>query len=128
MFQEQTLAKRLGQSVHVSPLRVKLRRLMARDPGINASCLEDWLLDLANLRGVRSVSRSHEHLNLTWRSPSIDELTNEESIKLNDFTKRYAISALVDDMREDPKYEKLMPEIEMYRGILKDKIMGFRDN
>jgi hypothetical protein len=80
MAGERTLAMRLGQSVHVSPLRVKLRRLMARDPGLNASCLEDWLLDLANLRGVRSVSRSHEHRNSTWPAPDLNELSNAELV------------------------------------------------
>jgi hypothetical protein len=31
-------------------------------------------------------------------------------------------------MRNYPKYEKLMPKIDLYKGIMKDKIMGFRDN
>jgi len=36
--------------------------------------------------------------------------------------------ALYEDMRNDPKYEKLMPKIDLYKGIMKDKIMGSRDN
>lgn len=80
MTEERTLAGRLGQSVHVSSLRMKLRRLMARDPGLGVSCLEDWLLDLANLRGVRSVSRSYEHLSSTWRAPGKDEFSNAELV------------------------------------------------
>ena len=56
------------------------------------------------------------------------DLTKEESIALNDFAKRYTFEALHEEMKEDPKYKELMPQIELYRGILKDKIMGFRDN
>ena len=56
------------------------------------------------------------------------DLTEEESIALNDFAKRYTFESLHEEMREDPKYKELMPLIELYRGILKDKIMGFRDN
>lgn len=74
------MAKRLGQSVHVSPLRMKLRRLMVRYPGLDPSCLEDWLLDVANLRGVRSVSRGIESLESPWQGPELDELSNEELV------------------------------------------------
>jgi len=56
------------------------------------------------------------------------DLTEEESVALNDFAKRTTYQALLDEMKEDPKYKELMPLIELYRGILKDKIMGFRDN
>ena len=56
------------------------------------------------------------------------DLNNEESIALNDFAKRYTFQALLDEMKQDEKYKELMPQIELYRGILKDKIMGFRDN
>ena len=56
------------------------------------------------------------------------DLTNEESVALNDFAKRYTFEALHEEMREDPKYKELMPLIELYRGILRDKIMGTRDN
>ncbi len=80
MIAEKTLAQRLGQSVHVSSLRVKLRGLMTQYPGLAATCLEDWILDLANLRGVRSVSRSHEHLSSTWPAPDLDQFSNEELV------------------------------------------------
>ena len=41
------------------------------------------------------------------------ELTNEECIALNDFTKRYTYPDLYEGMRKDSKYEKLMPTIEV---------------
>ena len=58
----------------------------------------------------------------------LDELTNEESVALNDFAERYTYPDLYEDMRNDPKYEKLMPKIDLYKGIMKDKILGSRDN
>lgn len=52
-----TLAQRLGVTVHVSPLRFRLVCLMREFPSSGAQCLEDWLLDVANVRGARFVSR-----------------------------------------------------------------------
>jgi len=52
-----TLAQRLGVTVHVSPLRFRLVRLMREFPSSGAQCLEDWLLDVANARGARFVTR-----------------------------------------------------------------------
>ena len=75
MVEEQTLGKRLGQSVHVSLLRRKIRRLM-RGPFL----LEDWLLDLANSRGVRSVSRISDGLKQEWETPGLAEFSNEELV------------------------------------------------
>lgn len=51
------LGSRLGLTVHVSPLRIKLETLMGRYPSSTATCLEDWLLDVANRRGARIVVR-----------------------------------------------------------------------
>jgi len=51
------LAQRLGVTVHVSPLRYRLSRLMREFPSPGAQCLEDWLLDIANTRGARFVTR-----------------------------------------------------------------------
>jgi len=53
--QERTLASRLGQTAHASPLRFKIRRLMKLYPTSGMTTLEDWLLDIANHRGVKSV-------------------------------------------------------------------------
>jgi len=59
---------------------MKLRRLMARDSGLDVSCIEDWLLDVANFRGVRSVSRPCEQLCSTWSAPGKDEFSNAELV------------------------------------------------
>jgi hypothetical protein len=50
----QTLADRLGKTLHVSPLRYKIVRLMTRFPCPSA-CIEDWLVAVANARGARVV-------------------------------------------------------------------------
>jgi hypothetical protein len=52
-----TLAERLGVTVHVSPLRFRLAELMRKFPSVGALRLEDWLLDVANARGARFVTR-----------------------------------------------------------------------
>lgn len=52
-----TLAQRLGVTVHVSPLRFRLTNLRREYPSSGAQCLEDWLLDVANARGARFVTR-----------------------------------------------------------------------
>jgi len=54
---EHVLAQRLGTTVHVSPLRIKLERLRIEFPSPSAACLEDWLVDVANERGARIVFR-----------------------------------------------------------------------
>ena len=58
----------------------------------------------------------------------LEELTDEESAALNDFAKRTSYQALIDEMKQEPKYERLMPTIELYRGIMREKFMGSRDN
>lgn len=54
---EQSLAQRLGKTVHVSSLRMKLERLREEFPSASAEHLEDWLVDVANDRGARIVFR-----------------------------------------------------------------------
>jgi hypothetical protein len=55
---------------------MKLIRLWERNPG-SAEMLEDWLVDLANSRGARIVTRDEgNHVN----SPDLNELTNEELV------------------------------------------------
>lgn len=78
MKDEQSLAQRLGQSVHVSLLRRRVAGLQKRYPGLEPAYLEDWLLDLANHRGARSVSRSVESLRAEWEAPSEEVFSNAE--------------------------------------------------
>jgi hypothetical protein len=69
----------LGKTVHVSPLRFKLKRLVAQFPVQDADCIEDWLIELANARGARIVRRAveSEHDDLL---PDEHLLTNEELV------------------------------------------------
>jgi hypothetical protein len=75
----QPLARRLGVTVHVSPLRMRLRRLMAEHPSVGAACVEDWLLDVAQARGVRSVTRGLQPP-AGFRPPALAELSTEELV------------------------------------------------
>ena len=52
-----TLADRLGKTAHVSVLRHKIRRLYSEYPSPTATCLEHWLIDVANHRDARIVQR-----------------------------------------------------------------------
>lgn len=56
------------------------------------------------------------------------DLTEEESSALNDFAIRTPYKDIVEDMKQDPKYKKHMPVIELYRGVMRDNFMGTRDN
>jgi hypothetical protein len=76
---ESTLAKRLGVTVHVSPLRIRLRTFQSAWPSADAACIEDWLLDVANAREARVVVRGHEQ-DITFAAPPLDVLPNEELV------------------------------------------------
>lgn len=76
---EQTLAKRLGMTVHESPLRRKLLGLEQVFPSADAACLEDWLLDVANARGARIVIRRHGP-GFQFQPPPLAQLSNEELV------------------------------------------------
>jgi hypothetical protein len=76
---ETTLADRLGKTVHVSPLRFRLLRLTAAYPSPGAACLEDWLVDVANARGARVVTRPHPP-SACFVPPSETALSNEELV------------------------------------------------
>ncbi len=52
-----TLAKRLGKTCHISPLRFKLRRLAALYPVDGAEYVEEWLVAVANKRGFQVIVR-----------------------------------------------------------------------
>lgn len=74
-----TLAERLGKTIHVSPLRMKLTGIAARYPLQSAPTLEDWLIELANRRGASIVFRD----GLSDRvspMPDENEFTNEELV------------------------------------------------
>ena len=60
MRRERTLAERLGVASHVSALRVRLLRLMKLYPVPTADTLEDWLIEVANCRGIRVIIRSDQ--------------------------------------------------------------------
>jgi hypothetical protein len=74
---ETTLAMRLGRTCHVSPLRMKLSGMWKRAPG-SAKVLEDWLVDLANRRGARIVTR--ENSKYFPVGGDSNEITNEEVV------------------------------------------------
>lgn len=73
-----TLAGRLGVTVHVSGLDFKLNELMDRYPAEGAACLEDWLVDVANARGVTVVCRRADLG--AFEGPTMTELTNENLV------------------------------------------------
>ncbi len=74
-----TLAWRLGLSVHVSPLRIRLANLMREYPSAGAHCLEDWLMDVANARGACFVMRNPP-AGPDFISPPLDLFSNEELV------------------------------------------------
>ena len=76
---ESALGVRLGLTMHVSALRMRLEAAARRLPSPDADCLEDWLLDVANARGARIVVRAHG-LAAAFTPPSIEEVSNEELV------------------------------------------------
>lgn len=77
--QKRRLADRLGMTWHVSPLRMKIIRLMSRYPSCNVEVPEDWLIDVAINRGLKQFVRDaagDANLNL----PSRVELSDEELV------------------------------------------------
>lgn len=79
MKSENTLARRLGLLTHISPLRFRLARLAKNYLLDKSTCLEDWLIDVANARGIRVVFRP-EAPPTSFCSPHENELSNEELI------------------------------------------------
>ncbi len=74
-----TLARRLGLSVHVSPLRIRLAKLMLQYPSAGARCLEDWFVDVANARGANFVVRNPPALP-DFIPPPLAGFSNEELV------------------------------------------------
>ncbi len=80
MMQENaTLAQRLGKTAHVSPLRLKLQQLSQRFPVEDGTCLEDWLIELANTRGARRVIRNSDR-KIHCVFPDKELLSDEELV------------------------------------------------
>jgi hypothetical protein len=104
MAKEMTLARRLGRTCHVSPLRMKLVRLWERNPG-SAEVLEDWLVDVANARGARIVTRDAGNL---IGSPALDELTNEELV----------VGLLLPQNRDRPQMLRLAAQLISQRAAI----------
>ena len=77
--QRHTLGARLGLTVHVSALRIRLESLMKRYPSVTAACMEDWLLDVANRRGARIVVREPPAPD-SFTPPPPEALTQEELV------------------------------------------------
>jgi hypothetical protein len=73
------LGVRLGLTMHVSALRIRLERVACRFPSSGASCLEDWLLDVANARGARIVVREPA-TDAAFTPPSPEDICNEELV------------------------------------------------
>jgi len=76
---QNTLGFRLGLTVHVSALRIRLDSLRKRYPSTTAACLEDWLLDVANRRGARIVVREPPAPE-SFTPPTSQEFTQEELV------------------------------------------------
>jgi hypothetical protein len=78
MNHKKRLAGRLGTTWHVSPLRMKLAGLMPAYP-TGAQTVDDWLIDMANLRGARVLTRPGTEL-CRSEPPGEDVLSSEELI------------------------------------------------
>jgi hypothetical protein len=75
-----TLGKRLGVITHISPLRMKVVRLMRQYPAPGKQPLpEDWLVDVAISRGLRQFVRDTAE-GQPFTPPSADEFPLHELI------------------------------------------------
>lgn len=79
MQNQQTLAQRVGRTVHVSPLRYKFDSLRREFPCPPTSCIEDWLVVVANARGARVVVPPYD-VGSAFVGPPFERLTNEELV------------------------------------------------
>lgn len=74
-----TLAKRLGCTVHISPLEMKLRRMRAKYLDSSGETIDEWLVDIANSRGIDVVFRPGV-ITAQFEYPGLKELSNEELV------------------------------------------------
>ncbi|MBP7830659.1 MAG: hypothetical protein KA248_12155 [Kiritimatiellae bacterium] len=63
----------------ISPLHFRLRDLMLQFPSSGAATMEDWLLDVANVRGADFVLRVPPR-DPGFEAPGVDELSNEDLV------------------------------------------------
>lgn len=73
------LAERLGIIWHVSPLRMKVRRLLRDYPSPGSMLPEDWLVDVAIARGLFEFVRDPAE-GQPFQAPPLDLFSNEELI------------------------------------------------
>ena len=76
---EPSLARRLGLTTHVSPLRYKAEQLRLAFTSAGAAVLEDWLVDVANARGARIVTRP-QGIPQAFVPPPVEVFSNEELV------------------------------------------------
>jgi hypothetical protein len=121
---ETTLARRLGKTVHASPLRFHLDQLRQRFPAAGAACLEDWLIRVANARGARAVEPPVE-VEAGFLAPATDVLPNEDLVvaicqpNCLDRPQMLRLAAqLVSRRAVDPKRLRLVAERERAEPVL----------
>lgn len=76
-FIKRSLAARLGKTTHQSPLRFKIRRFM-QQTGYPLD-IEDWLVDLANVRGATVVFRDQDNI-FIYSFPERIQFSDEELV------------------------------------------------
>lgn len=72
-----TLAKRLGCTVHISPLEMKLRRMRLKYSNSSGDTLDEWLVDICNARGYYAIFRPGVKV-AEYDYPGESELMDEE--------------------------------------------------
>lgn len=73
------LANRLGTTWHVSPLMMKIKRLMKKYPAHETDVPEDWLIDVSIGRGLQQFVRDTAG-DETFIPPPTAEFSNEELV------------------------------------------------
>lgn len=74
-----TLAKRLGCTVHISPLEMKLRRMRLKYSNSSGDTLDEWLVDICNARGYYAIFRPGVKVE-EFDYPCDSELPDEELV------------------------------------------------
>jgi hypothetical protein len=74
-----TLAARLGVTTPITSLQFRLARLIKDYPSPGATTCEDWLLDVANVRGASFITRNPPR-NPAFQAPPESDLSNEELV------------------------------------------------
>ena len=74
-----SLAERLGVSTPITPLHFEIQHWMERYPSPGALRVEDWLLDVANVRGADYVVRVPPR-DPAFQGPSREEFSDEDLV------------------------------------------------